>query len=518
MPPKKIAAPASAVTEQPTENKRTRLQARLSGEGNIEEADGVTQKNPAKPRKKRGESEKGEKSVKRRERELQSVIQKKARAQGSRIKLNDVIEEVSLSVDNSGENQSTSAHGSVVMDPPEDGSNQFTVAAEIHSNDQISGNANIVTVSDSYSVNNATHVDNSYRPEDPITRLANTLDALVASREASVSERDSRLENRLKFANKLPKFSGNPLDWLHFKDTYRATSKLSGFTNRENIARLFEALSGDARDTVQTLLATTSDPEAVMGTLELHYGNKDLVARKLVDDIQNLPDLRKRNADIIRFATKLRNAVDALKSLKRVGHLYRADLIKSVQNKLPSGLTYKYYKYVATLDSDEPNLVKLSNFLNTEAEYATAAGVSDFEPASPSSESERVPHKWSKPTKSAVVCTNVERTPGGNVGADRTNDSSKHCVFCDRTNHTLAECYGFAKQTPERRFFYAKKHRLCYNCGHRQNKYRETRCPFCRRRHHSLLHRPDNKGSGSNSEKGASAHKHPNPMVLVTKD
>ena len=157
-----------------------------------------------------------------------------------------------------------------------------------------------------------------------------------------------------------------------------------------------EALSGDARDTVQTLLATTSDPEAVMGTLELHYGNKDLVARKLVDDIQNLPDLRKRNADIIRFATKLRNAVDALKSLKRVGHLYRADLIKSLQNKLPSGLTYKYYIYVATLDSVEQNLDKLSNFLNTDAEYATAAGVSDFEPASPSSESERVPHKRSK--------------------------------------------------------------------------------------------------------------------------
>ena len=79
-------------------------------------------------------------------------------------------------------------------------------------------------------------------------------------------------------ANNLPTSSGNPLEWFNFKEACELSSELGGYSDRENIARLFEALGGDAREVVNTLLATSRNASTVMRTLELHFGNKKLVA------------------------------------------------------------------------------------------------------------------------------------------------------------------------------------------------------------------------------------------------
>ncbi|OXU20475.1 hypothetical protein TSAR_003736 [Trichomalopsis sarcophagae] len=106
-------------------------------------------------------------------------------------------------------------------------------------------------------------------------------------REATFSDGNSQLINRLTTAKSLPIFSKNSFEWLHFKETLEKTSELGGYRDSENVNRLFAALKDDARKAVDTLLTTTRDPATIMKTLELHYGNKRVIAKKIVNYLVN---------------------------------------------------------------------------------------------------------------------------------------------------------------------------------------------------------------------------------------
>lgn len=114
---------------------------------------------------------------------------------------------------------------------------------------------------------------------------------------------NSRFVNRLTSAKSLPTFSGDPLEWVHFRETYESTSRLGGYTPQENITRLFAALKGEAREAVLSLLVTTRDPDSIMKTLELLFGNKDAVARKIVREINELPMVSTGEVSLMRFAS-----------------------------------------------------------------------------------------------------------------------------------------------------------------------------------------------------------------------
>ncbi|XP_076246522.1 uncharacterized protein LOC143186698 [Calliopsis andreniformis] len=220
---------------------------------------------------------------------------------------------------------------------------------------------------------------------DPTARLVDAIEStLRVIRDASVVGEGSRVANRLTLAGSLPKFAGDPLEWLHFKETYDLTSEMGAYTDRENIVRLFAALKGEARDAVSTLLATGQDAATIMRTLELNFGNKNIIARKIIADIRELPELDTGKINIAQFATKLRGAVTAFRSLKLIGYLHSPDLIQNVGSKLPSALRYAYHKYSAEAPQEKTELEKLSDFVYKEAELAVAAGVFGLEPRSTS--------------------------------------------------------------------------------------------------------------------------------------
>lgn len=166
-------------------------------------------------------------------------------------------------------------------------------------------------------------------------------------RDAAASERDSRLGSRVKSAKTLPEFLGDLLEWTHFKEIYRDSTQLCGYTDRENIARLFKAVQGEARDAVRTIFATTSNAYAIMETLELHFGNKNAVAGRILTEIRELPLLEARALSIAQFATKIRNAVPALKSLNLREYLGSPNLMRSVWSKLPDEI---YTRSIGTFE------------------------------------------------------------------------------------------------------------------------------------------------------------------------
>ena len=102
----------------------------------------------------------------------------------------------------------------------------------------------------------------------------------------TLNENNSRFINRLTTAKTLPTFLGGALEWINFKRTFESTLELGGYSDRENVTRLFAALHGEARYTVSTLLASSDDAQVIMRTLDLHYGNKKLLAQKIVSELK----------------------------------------------------------------------------------------------------------------------------------------------------------------------------------------------------------------------------------------
>lgn len=326
---------------------------------------------------------------------------------------------------------------------------------------------------------------------DSFMRLANVLENTLKSvRDSSMfNTSNTHLLNRLASKHKpLPIFRGEPLEWQHFKQAYETSTLSDAYTDKENISRLFAALQGEAREAVSPLLAIGSDSNSIIRALELKYGNKQVLARKLVKDIQDLPSIVDGKINLIDFASKLKNSVTALKALGLAGHLQNVDLQQSVGNKIPTALKYVYNRYVNENASGEKTVLeKVSEFLIQEAELSLAGGLFDIDTPEPKTKVSN--NKKQKVGNKERVFTATHATVSGDKPYVRK--SFKACIICNRENHAVKNCNVLARETVERRWFLVKKHNLCFKClnrGHSQTACKNKNCAKCDKPHNIILH------------------------------
>ena len=104
-----------------------------------------------------------------------------------------------------------------------------------------------------------------------------------------------------------------------------------------------------------TLLASNRDPDAVMQTLDLHYGNKHVLGQRVAEELYDLPRLDSRIINLIQFAARLRNAIATFKTHGLTGSLFIPELIRAVGNKLPDALEFALifiiFRYNESLNS-----------------------------------------------------------------------------------------------------------------------------------------------------------------------
>ena len=251
--------------------------------------------------------------------------------------------------------------------------------------------------------------------------------------------------------------------------------------------RLFAALRGEARETVSALLATNQDAQSIMNTLELHYDNKKLLVKKIVRDIKDLPDIDSGKIKLASFASKLKGACAALRSFKLMGHLDSPELIKCVGRKLPFFMRFTFDSYAATVIDDKTDLEKLADFLYRQTERSVFGGIFDLE-ADATVKKASIDKKalLAKPVR---VYATAHQEAVNATSAEMS--SSVSCVFCNRNNHISADCTSYARDSVERRWYLARKFRLCYKClkqGHLKTDCENTNCTQCGRPHHTLLH------------------------------
>ncbi|KAJ0181222.1 hypothetical protein K1T71_003307 [Dendrolimus kikuchii] len=137
--------------------------------------------------------------------------------------------------------------------------------------------------------------------------LASALKDLAAATSAANSSGvNNRMFNRLCTAKELPLFSGDPLDWLYFKKAFEESSRICNFSEDENLWRLRKSLHGAAKDAVTALLISATSVETIMSSLELQFGNPDIIINRILQDIYKLrPISQEYQKDIIAFSIKI---------------------------------------------------------------------------------------------------------------------------------------------------------------------------------------------------------------------
>ncbi|KAA5620659.1 DUF1759 domain-containing protein, partial [Pseudomonas aeruginosa] len=164
-------------------------------------------------------------------------------------------------------------------------------------------------------------------------------------------------------------YSGSHQEWLSFKVAYAESA--DSFSAAENTARLRRTLRGRAREAVENLLLHYTEPAEIMRTLESRFGRPEAIAATELERLRALPRCTDTPRDICVFANKVNNVVAALRALDRVHYMYNPELTNITSEKLPSTLRHRWFEFSATQPAGEPDLVKLSRFLQREADLCS---------------------------------------------------------------------------------------------------------------------------------------------------
>lgn len=116
----------------------------------------------------------------------------------------------------------------------------------------------------------ASNADSSF--SGTIMHLAGVIETAMRTAQ-NLALGDARLVNQLMPSDRLPEFSGNPFERLHFKEIFEITSEIGGYSECENVARIFAGKSCCSRDHIHILV--------------LNFGHKQTIARKVVIDLKS---------------------------------------------------------------------------------------------------------------------------------------------------------------------------------------------------------------------------------------
>ncbi|KAJ0172803.1 hypothetical protein K1T71_011942 [Dendrolimus kikuchii] len=174
--------------------------------------------------------------------------------------------------------------------------------------------------------------------------LASALKDLAAA--SSSNNSNAQMLSRLCTPRDLPAYFGDPLEWLQFKQAFEESTRVCNFSDQENLWRLRKCLLGPAKDAVTALLISATSPTVVMSTLELQFGNPDIIISKIMYDIKKLPPVcPEYHKDIISFSIKVKNYVAAVLAIGQEEYLKGTNVTSIILSKLPTVLISKWADY-----------------------------------------------------------------------------------------------------------------------------------------------------------------------------
>lgn len=86
------------------------------------------------------------------------------------------------------------------------------------------------------------------------------------------------------------------------------------------------------------------------------FRNLKLIRTRILREIGELPKIESRRVSLMEFATRLRAAVGAIKSLGSSGYLNRPELASKLMDKLPNAMYHSYLAYLNIINEELSDL------------------------------------------------------------------------------------------------------------------------------------------------------------------
>ncbi|KAI5632785.1 hypothetical protein NE865_14503 [Phthorimaea operculella] len=263
--------------------------------------------------------------------------------------------------------------------------------------------------------------------------LAAALHALAASQN-----------HRSSKSIELPPFSGKPNEWLIFKRTYDDTKP--NYSALDNLARLRNAVRGEAREALSSLLFSAESPCEIIDALELHFARPELIVQQEVAALRSLPKLSTDFRDLNKFACKIRNSVATIKSLRQNQYLHSPELFSSVLNKLNVLLKSRWCDYAKErhqtfIEQNNSKLELLSQFLLSEADTQIKF-CAELDAVPPAYHSQTHQHAPAHKTFRATGGLGFRPATAKRENVNLTSERNQTCLYCKEA-HNLKSCGQF---------------------------------------------------------------------------
>ncbi|XP_014671510.1 PREDICTED: uncharacterized protein LOC106812201 [Priapulus caudatus] len=274
-------------------------------------------------------------------------------------------------------------------------------------------------------------------------------------------------------------YAGEPLGFWEFWRAFESNVDSAGVSPAAKLTRLLHFCTGEARRVIKA--CSVMDPAAgytrAKQLLKERFGNSNRVAEAWISKVTRGPPIPANEPRQLRdMADELKTCYETLVAMDYARELQPQRVLLDIVERLPQFIRHRWLR-VARDNQRRGHPPDIRNLVDFVEDIAEEQNDPVFGPAA-----------WRSKTPPQKKMT-------GNYSTGvKTENLNQKCYPCKNSDHKLFACHSFKDMTPECRFDFAKKERLCFNClnkGHmtRDCKLQRT-CSVdgCKMKHTKFLH------------------------------
>lgn len=300
----------------------------------------------------------------------------------------------------------------------------------------------------------------------------------------------------------LGKFSGQPENWVAFKNLFENTiHNNESISNVEKMSYLLSCLEGEALSVVKSLPMTNANYFIAWENLNKRFHNNRLLIALHVNNLLDLPTSQNPSVKQLRhFSSVLNENIEALKALGQDVSTESLFLTAHLLRKFDVDFRQRFERHREDTKAP-PRLEELTSFINSHCAQLEAANLSNV--GLPQKSSNVTGAKFMPPHKASPSVRS------GKTALLTASSSRFFCNFCSSSEHNIYSCKSFNKISVQDRFNFVKENSLCRNClgnRHKTSECSSSRtCGICKKWHHTLLHFSDARSTTPNNVKNSTA-------------
>lgn len=270
----------------------------------------------------------------------------------------------------------------------------------------------------------------------------------------------------------LPQFSGNPLHWQPFWDSFKAAvDSNTSLTGVQKLSYLRAQLQGEASEVIAGFQLTDASYTSSVELLKERFGQEYKQINAHMQALIDLPAPSTTTSSVRQFYDAIESHIRSLTALGQTEDSYGSMLTTILLGKIPGKMKQTMAR---AHGKREWTLAELRVSILDEL-YILEIGT------------QTVPQAASLPTASFHSSISESTHSHPRVSKTARSKGKLHCPFCQGP-HSASLCEKI--KDPRQRTAIVRQERLCFNClGHHKisSCNSKHRCHYCQRKHHTSL-------------------------------